>query len=294
MIINIYIERCISIELKAIAFEYSEYPYYTTIVNKFNEYVKNKNIDLKLNIVLYTSHNSTLFVGDYAMTIESILSKGLEKYDIYLYDNMYTSRFSPYFIDLKEWLPESHLFMYSSGIASQSCTYKEKWFGLPMSIEYSVLYSNMYLLNKYGKTIPKTWDELIETGKYILQNENSNGNYDIIGYNGLFPDYETALMSAIEFIYSFRKTKNSPFPKYTDQEAIDALNKIREVKNLLSSEKVFKDKEGDTFTRLVNGNAIFIKYWNSDFSNPIYNKTPLVGNTEGISASALGGSNIGI
>jgi len=34
-------------------------------------------------------------------------------------------------------------------------------------------------------------------------------------------------MSALEFIHSFRKTKDSPYPKYTDQEAVDALYKIK-------------------------------------------------------------------
>ena len=48
-------------------------------------------------------------------------------------------------------------------------------------------------------------------------------------------EYETTLISAQEVIYSFRKTKDSPYPNYTDQEAIDALNKIKEVKNALSS-----------------------------------------------------------
>jgi len=57
-------------------------------------------------------------------------------------------------------------------------------------------------------------------------------------YNFFFKkkkEQEAAIMSALEFIYSFRKTKDSPYPKYTDQEAIDALNKIKEVKDALSS-----------------------------------------------------------
>jgi len=57
----------------------------------------------------------------------------------------------------------------------------------PFYVSYSILYSNSKLLNKYGKEIPETWDELIETGSYILKNEIKNGNYDLIGYNGLFP-----------------------------------------------------------------------------------------------------------
>lgn len=57
----------------------------------------------------------------------------------------------------------------------------------PVSIEYTVLYHNKELLDKYNKKPPKTWDELIETAKYILEEEKKIGHDDIFGYNGLFP-----------------------------------------------------------------------------------------------------------
>jgi len=57
----------------------------------------------------------------------------------------------------------------------------------PIFLKYKVLYSNIDLLTKYNKTIPETWDELISTGEYILEQENKNSNIDLIGYNGFFP-----------------------------------------------------------------------------------------------------------
>jgi len=44
----------------------------------------------------------------------------------------------------------------------------------------------MVLLDKYQKRIPTTWDELIETAKYITKKEGEKGN-EVVGYNGLFP-----------------------------------------------------------------------------------------------------------
>ena len=44
----------------------------------------------------------------------------------------------------------------------------------------------MKLLKEYDKKIPKTWDELLETGKYILNEELKKNNTDIIIYNGGF------------------------------------------------------------------------------------------------------------
>jgi len=49
-----------------------------------------------------------------------------------------------------------------------------------------VLYSNLEYLKKYNMTIPTTWDELLKTGKYILNQERLNNNYELIGYNGFF------------------------------------------------------------------------------------------------------------
>jgi len=50
----------------------------------------------------------------------------------------------------------------------------------------------------------------------------------------------------------------------------------------------------DALSRILNKKAIFIKYWDNALKNIVFKKTPLVGNIEGISASNLGGSNIGI
>jgi len=46
------------------------------------------------------------------------------------------------------------------------------------------LFSNTALLKKYKKNIPETWDELIETGKYIIEQEKEHNGRDLIGYNG--------------------------------------------------------------------------------------------------------------
>ena len=42
----------------------------------------------------------------------------------------------------------------------------------------------MMLLNKYNRSIPKTWNELIDTCKYIMEREKDDT--DLLCYNGLF------------------------------------------------------------------------------------------------------------
>ncbi|KAG4100440.1 hypothetical protein H8356DRAFT_1422913 [Neocallimastix lanati (nom. inval.)] len=106
--------------------------------------------------------------------------------------------------------------------------------------------------------IPPVWHPNLvlikanDTGKYILDNERKDGNKNLIGYNGLFADRKSGIMSALEFIHSFRKTKDSPYPKYTDQEAVDALYKIKEVKDTLASDLIFKFEEKETINNILN------------------------------------------
>jgi len=41
------------------------------------------------------------------------------------------------------------------------------------------------LLDKYNKPVPETWDELIDTSKYIMEKEKENDS-ELISFNGLF------------------------------------------------------------------------------------------------------------
>jgi len=52
-------------------------------------------------------------------------------------------------------------------------------------VSVDALYANKQLLTTYNRRIPKTWDELIETSKYILHEERKKNNTDLVAYNGL-------------------------------------------------------------------------------------------------------------
>ncbi|KAL6621143.1 hypothetical protein U3516DRAFT_519159, partial [Neocallimastix sp. 'constans'] len=119
----------------------------------------------------------------------------------------------------------------------------------PATIDYSALFSNKALLKKYNKPIPKTWNELIETGKYILEKERAEENTDIIGYNGLFDEYDGPY-SFIEFIYSCRESVDSPFPDLNSQTTLNALELLKKMKKEISS----GIKEGISGTVLVGYN----------------------------------------
>jgi len=176
-------------EIKAIAYTYyEEKQIYSPLIEEFNNYAKSNNLNITINLNLFSQENSTR-ADDYGSVIESVLQKRKNSnniYDIIFYDNIYTARYEPYLLDLRELLDESLIEIYDSRVLDQTCTSKNRLVGLPISLDYTFLYSNAVLLEKYDKSIPKAWNQLYETGKYILEEERKKNNTDLIGFSTLF------------------------------------------------------------------------------------------------------------
>jgi len=80
-------------------------------------------------------------------------------------------------------------------------------------MDMDVLYSNDILLKKYNKEIPKTWDELLKTSKYILEKEKIN-NSKLIKYNGLFDGKLKNIIYKIYLLYLKLKKKKKKKKNY--------------------------------------------------------------------------------
>ncbi|ORX46944.1 periplasmic binding protein-like II [Piromyces finnis] len=279
--------------VNAIAFTYNNEFEYIDSIRKFNILSEEKGLNVEVKLNLLTMANATQLINDYGTTVETMLKKKEGKFDIIFYDNIYPVRYGPYLVDLRTVLPKEHIDMYSSGIASETCVYGDKWVGLPASINFSVLYANEEILNEYNEKVPTTWDELIDTSERILKEEKKkNPDSDLTAYNGLF-DTSMGMSSMHEMIYSFRNEKNDPFPDLLSENAIKALEKIKEIKERISSDSEFKSMVLYTIEKLMSGRSIFLKYWNT-METKKYKQYRLPGGKPGISGSCVGGSNIGI
>ncbi|ORX81335.1 periplasmic binding protein-like II, partial [Anaeromyces robustus] len=288
-----YISKTVIIN--ALAFtKNEEVQIYTFLVNRFNNYSKKNNLNITVNLNLLSPANSTAESLDFFTSIDSYLRKKSTKYDIYFYENIYTTKFEPHFINLKEWLPKEHIDMFTHVEKSESYFYNNKLVGLPAYLEHSIFYYNERLLNKYNKTVPRTWDDMIETGKYILDEEKKQNNTDLMGYSGGFIDDEIGTGGIYEFIYSFRDSIDDPLPEITSQNAVNALKTMKRIKNEISSDSIFKSLDY-TIRILKNGNGLFIKFGHYNWViSSDYKITILPGCKEGLSGSILGGYNIGI
>ncbi|ORX46582.1 periplasmic binding protein-like II [Piromyces finnis] len=266
---------------------------YSTIESRFNEYSKSNNLGIELKITTFSKKNTTLGLTGYDSTIDDLIQQKSTEYDMYYFDPVNIKKYSTHFADLTHLLPKDHLNMYSSNNIDQICKYNNQWVGLPLSMKFMVLYSNIKYLEKYNKRVPLTWDELIQTTKYILNQEQQNNNSELIGYNGYFSDVDNSICSFYDFIYSFRNSKDSPLPEMTSQTAIKALNKMKEVKDNISSNDLYKANDQYTTMLMYKENILFAKYW--DLGNISgYKMSPMPGDHEGVNGSCLEAFNIGI
>ncbi|ORX84846.1 periplasmic binding protein-like II [Anaeromyces robustus] len=270
---------------------------YKAYVDGFNQYSRKNNLDIKVELNVMTRNNFTVSFENSYIMVESLLKKKNHKYDIFIYDYTYLKNYSPYLLDLKNLFPKEHIDMYNKQVLSQACEYDGKLLGFPISLCYTAIYANKVLLDKYNKSIPQTWNELIETSKEIIEKEKALNNTDLVGYNGFMYDADNGLCSIYEFIYSCRDSIDSPFPEFTSETTVNALKLLKRIKNEISSDEIFRS---DSFfdINLFEGRGIFIRYW---FSNILYSleNSPYIlakipGIKEGISSTAFVSYNIGI
>jgi len=100
------------------------------IIKDFNEYAQENNIDVELEVNLYTNADTTDFVNENGSTIDKLLNDGTQKYDLFFYDVMYSNKYSNHLIDLSEFLKKDHIKLYSNGVATKTCKLEDKWIGL--------------------------------------------------------------------------------------------------------------------------------------------------------------------
>ena len=99
------------------------------ITSEFNKYAKNEGLDIHLDFILFSIENSTREWDSFDSAMHLLLQQQKTKYDMFIYDPLYTRRYSPHLVDLKNVIPDEHLKMYS-GDAEKLCVYNDKWVGL--------------------------------------------------------------------------------------------------------------------------------------------------------------------
>jgi len=261
MLLLCSIHYSVAVVINALGFSLDSGSIYTRYTNLFNDYAKEKNLDITLHLTLINKYNMTTTLENSNHLIESSLKRKNNKYDIYFYESSYLPLYSSYLLELGNVLPKEHVDMYDKTIMSQISYNKGKMLGIPICLTTSALYSNKRLLEKHHRNVPKTWKEMIETSEYILNEERKENNTEIVLYNGILGDVDHGLVSIVEYIYSCRDSVDSDFPDLTSQTAINAAELIKTMKNKLSIHGEFEHGIDFSFGELADPNILFLKFY---------------------------------
>jgi len=191
------------------------------------------------------------------------LNAGSPEVDIYQIDVIWPGDLAAHLIDLNEYgLGEAAKDHFPSMV--QNTTVDGALVSMPMFTGAGLLYYRTDLLDKYGYSPPKTWDELEEAAAAIQEGERAAGNADFVGFVWQGNAYEGLTCNALEWIASsYGGTIISPDKVITinNENAIAAVDKAAGWVGTISPEGVTAFQEEDARNIWQSGNAAFMRNW---------------------------------
>ena len=233
------------------------------------------------------------------------LAAGTSDIDLYQTDVIWAPQLADHFVDLSEVAKDLAPTHFPSIIESQ--TVDGKLVALPIFTDAPALYYRKDLLDKYGKTPPKTWEELSATAKEIQDAERAAGNPDIWGFVWQGNAYEGLTCNALEWIKSYgggQIVEPDGTISVNNENAAKALDMAKSWVGTISPEGVLSYQEEEARGVWQTGNAVFMRNWpyayglgNGDDS-AVKGKFDVVtlptGGGDNTSAATLGGWNVAV
>ena len=233
------------------------------------------------------------------------LAAGTSDIDLYQTDVIWAPQLADHFVDLTEAAKDLAPTHFPSIIESQ--TVDGKLVALPIFTDAPALYYRKDLLEKYGKTPPKTWEELSATAKEIQDAERAAGNADMWGFVWQGNAYEGLTCNALEWIKSYgggQIVEPDGTISVNNENAAKALEMAKSWVGTISPEGVLSYQEEEARGVWQTGNAVFMRNWpyayglgNGDDSavKGKFDVTTLpTGGGDNTSAATLGGWNVAV
>ena len=254
----------------------------------------------KVNLVTMPASSSEQF-SQYRLW----LAAGNKDVDVYQTDVIWAPQLAEQFVDLTEATKDVVGEHFPTIIQSQ--TVNGKLVALPFYTDAPALYYRKDLLDKYGKTPPKTWDELAATAKEIQDKERAAGSADIWGFVFQGNAYEGLTCNALEWIKSSgggQIIEPDGTISVNNEKAAAAVEKVKEWIGTIAPKGVLAYQEEESRGVWQTGNAVFMRNWpyayalgNGDDSavKGKFEVAPLPAATDGDQpSSTLGGWNLAV
>lgn len=233
------------------------------------------------------------------------LAAGNTDIDVYRTDIVWAPQLADQFLDLGNAAKDIVADHFPSAIQSQ--TVDGKLVALPLFADAAVLFYRKDLLEKYQKPVPKTFEELTETAKYIQNKERSSGNKGMNGYVFQANAYEGLTCTALEWIKAFgggQIVEADGTISVNNNRAIAALENAQSWIGSIAPKGVLGYGEEESRGVWQTGNAVFLRNWpyvyplSNNADSPIRGKVGVTAlpstQADKPSAAALGGWNVAV
>ncbi|MDB6180571.1 ABC transporter substrate-binding protein [Paracoccus fistulariae] len=231
------------------------------------------------------------------------LAAGTSDIDLYQTDVIWAPQLADHFVDLSEAAKDVLPDHFQAVIESQ--TVDGRLVAMPLYTDAAALYYRSDLLEKYGKEVPKTWEELTATAQEIQDAERAEGNNNMWGYVWQGNAYEGLTCDALEWVKSFgggQIVEPDGTISINNEAAAKALDLAASWVGTISPEGVLSYQEEEARGVWQTGNAVFMRNWpyayslsNSDDSavKGKFDVAPLPAGDAG-PAATLGGWNVAV
>ena len=215
------------------------------------------NPDDKVTIVPMPSSTTDQF-GQYKLW----LAAGNADIDVYTTDVIWAPQLADHLTDLTEATKDIIGGYFPAIVESQ--TANGKLVALPSFTDAPALYYRKDLLEKYGKSVPKTWDELAATAKEIQDGERAAGNKDMWGFVWQGNAYEGLTCDALEWVKSSgggQIVEPDGTISINNEKAAAAIDRAKVWVGTISPEGVLAYGEEESRGVWQLGNAVFMRNW---------------------------------
>lgn len=215
-----------------------------------------ENPDIELEVQI-GPHSSTAF---HDMLTQKLKNRSTDV-DVFLMDVIWPPEFAAagWALSLDDLFTDKEEFLEGTILAN---IYEGRIYGVPLFIDSGVLYYRKDLLEKYGYSPPRTWEEMVAQAEAIVEAERKRG-VEIYGFSGQFKQYEGLVCDMMEFILS-----NGGFlveegkVGITEKEAIEAVRFVRDrIIGRVAPRGVLTYQEPESLDLFIQGKAVFHRNW---------------------------------
>lgn len=222
---------------------------------------------------------------------QQLLSAHSGDIDVLRIDVVWPGLLAQHLADLKGAVSAEVVAQHFSSII-QANTVGDKLVALPWFTDAGLLYYRKDLLQKYGRTVPSTWQDLTETARIVQEGERKAGNDKMWGLVFQGRAYEGLTCNALEWVDSFGGgTVVDPQGKITinNPKAIEALALAASWVKTIAPEGVLNYAEEEARGAFQSGNAVFMRNWPYAWSLSQAADSPVKGKV-GVAALPKGGA----